>query len=99
MSTQRKATLTIEGQNPVDFPIMSGTHGNDVIDIRTLGGKTGLFTYDSGEFEANMVGALKMIDYAGFAARRKESEARTVSAATPASPTLAPASSGARRCR
>jgi citrate synthase len=48
MSTQRKATLTIEGQNPVDFPIMKGTHGNDVIDIRTLGGKTGLFTYDSG---------------------------------------------------
>ncbi|WP_326526138.1 citrate synthase [Dokdonella sp.] len=27
---------------------MSGTHGNDVIDIRTLGGKTGYFTYDSG---------------------------------------------------
>ena len=27
---------------------MTGTHGNDVIDIRTLGGKTGLFTYDSG---------------------------------------------------
>ena len=27
---------------------MTGTHGQDVIDIRTLGGKTGLFTYDSG---------------------------------------------------
>jgi citrate synthase len=27
---------------------MTGTHGNDVIDIRTLGGKSGLFTYDSG---------------------------------------------------
>jgi citrate synthase len=33
---------------PVDFPIMTPTHGNDCIDIRTLGGKTGLFTYDSG---------------------------------------------------
>jgi citrate synthase len=45
--TQRVATLTIDGK-PVEFPIMQGTHGNDVIDIRTLGGKTGLFTYDSG---------------------------------------------------
>jgi citrate synthase len=48
MTTERKATLSIDGQAPVDFPIMSPTHGNDCIDIRTLGGKTGLFTYDSG---------------------------------------------------
>ena len=48
MTTERKATLAIDGQGPVDFPIMSPTHGNDCIDIRTLGGKTGLFTYDSG---------------------------------------------------
>ena len=47
MTTQRTATLTVDGK-PVEFPIMSGTHGNDVIDIRTLGGKTGYFTYDSG---------------------------------------------------
>ncbi|TAH41053.1 MAG: citrate (Si)-synthase [Betaproteobacteria bacterium] len=47
MSTERKATLTIDG-NTVEFPVMTGTHGNDVIDIRTLGAKTGLFTYDSG---------------------------------------------------
>jgi citrate synthase len=47
MSTASNATLTI-GDNTVEFPVMSGTHGNDVIDIRTLGGKTGLFTYDSG---------------------------------------------------
>ncbi|HJW03137.1 MAG TPA: citrate synthase [Azospira sp.] len=46
--SERKATLNIEGQGPVDFTIMSPTHGNDCIDIRTLGGKTGLFTYDSG---------------------------------------------------
>ena len=45
--TQRTATLSIDGKS-VEFPVMSGTHGNDVIDIRTLGGKTGLFTYDSG---------------------------------------------------
>ena len=48
MTTERKATLSIDGQAPVEFPIMSPTHGNDCIDIRTLGGKTGLFTYDSG---------------------------------------------------
>ncbi|MGB4227655.1 MAG: citrate synthase [Candidatus Dechloromonas phosphoritropha] len=48
MTTERKATLTIDGQAPVNFPIMSPTHGNDCIDIRTLGARTGLFTYDSG---------------------------------------------------
>ncbi len=46
--SERKATLQISGQEAVEFPIMVGTHGNDVIDIRSLGGKTGLFTYDSG---------------------------------------------------
>lgn len=48
MTTERKASLTIDGQAPVEFPIMTPTHGNDCVDIRTLGGKTGLFTYDSG---------------------------------------------------
>ncbi|HRD89973.1 MAG TPA: citrate synthase [Accumulibacter sp.] len=48
MTTERKATLIIDGRPPVEFPIMTPTHGNDCIDIRTLGAKTGLFTYDSG---------------------------------------------------
>ena len=48
MASERKATLTIEGHDPVDFSIMTPVHGNDCIDIRTLGAKTGLFTYDSG---------------------------------------------------
>ncbi len=48
MTSERKATLIIEGRAPVEFPIMTPTHGNDCIDIRTLGAKTGLFTYDSG---------------------------------------------------
>ncbi|AYH44331.1 citrate synthase [Azoarcus sp. DN11] len=47
MSTERTASLTVDGKT-VEFPVMTGTHGNDVIDIRTLGAKTGLFTYDSG---------------------------------------------------
>ncbi len=48
MTTARKATLTIDGMAPVEFPIVTPTHGNDCVDIRTLGAKTGLFTYDSG---------------------------------------------------
>ena len=48
MTTERKAILTIDGQAPVEFSIMTPTHGNDCVDIRTLGAKTGLFTYDSG---------------------------------------------------
>ncbi len=48
MTTERKATLIIEGHEPVEFPIMSPVHGNDCIDIRTLAAKTGLFTFDSG---------------------------------------------------
>jgi len=47
MGLERIATLTVDGKS-FDFPVMTGTHGNDVIDIRTLGAKTGLFTYDSG---------------------------------------------------
>jgi len=48
MTTERKATLIIEGREPVEFSIMSPVHGNDCIDIRTMGVKTGVFTYDSG---------------------------------------------------
>ncbi len=48
MATERKATLTIDGHDPVEFSIMTPVHGNDCLDIRSLGTKTGLFTYDSG---------------------------------------------------
>ncbi|MFZ5509310.1 MAG: citrate synthase [Pseudomonadota bacterium] len=44
---QRTATLTIDGKS-VDFPVYSGSIGPDVIDIRSLYGKTGTFTYDPG---------------------------------------------------
>jgi citrate synthase len=47
MSTNRTANFAIDGKS-VEFPVMSGTHGNDVVDIRTMGAKTGLFTYDPG---------------------------------------------------
>lgn len=47
MSTNRIATLTVDGKT-FEFPVLVGVHGNDVIDIRSLGAKSGLFTYDAG---------------------------------------------------
>lgn len=42
-----KATVHIEGMDPFELPILQGSNGNDVIDVRTLGSK-GYFTYDPG---------------------------------------------------
>ncbi|NOU49355.1 citrate synthase [Pseudoalteromonas sp. JBTF-M23] len=43
----KKATVHIEGHDPIELPIYSGTAGQDVIDVRTLGAH-GHFTYDPG---------------------------------------------------
>src|SRR5471030_1563748 len=43
----KKATLTLQGHDPIELDVLSGTLGQDEIDIRTLGSK-GLFTYDPG---------------------------------------------------
>src|ERR1700745_3289919 len=49
MHTNHSATLTFDDGSPsVNFPILSGSIGPDVVDIRTLYGKTGKFTYDPG---------------------------------------------------
>ncbi len=45
--TDKKAYLTIEGQDPIELPIYSGTLGADVIDISNLGAN-GYFTFDPG---------------------------------------------------
>jgi citrate synthase len=43
-----KATITFDNNTaPIELPILSGTLGNDVIDIRALG-QHGVFTYDPG---------------------------------------------------
>jgi len=42
-----KASISIDGKVIAELPILSGTAGYDVIDIRTLG-STGYFTYDPG---------------------------------------------------
>jgi citrate synthase len=47
--TDRTATLSFSDGSPsVTFPLLSGTLGPGVIDIRALYGKTGKFTYDPG---------------------------------------------------
>jgi len=47
--TDRNATLSFDDGSPsITFPIVPGTVGPDVVDIRTLYGKTGKFTYDPG---------------------------------------------------
>jgi citrate synthase len=48
MSTTGKAVLSYGDGKSVEFPVLSGSIGPDVIDIRTLYGKTGMFTYDPG---------------------------------------------------
>ncbi|PPC88193.1 MAG: citrate (Si)-synthase [Methylotenera sp.] len=43
-----KATITFDnGATPIELPMLSGSLGNDVIDIRSLG-KHGVYTYDPG---------------------------------------------------
>ena len=43
-----KATISFDNNTaPIELPMLSGTAGNDVIDIRALG-KHGLYTYDPG---------------------------------------------------
>ena len=43
----KKAVLTIEGMEPIELPMYSGTIGPDVVDVTGLV-KKGLFTYDPG---------------------------------------------------
>jgi citrate synthase len=45
---EKTATLKLPDGKTIDFPVHSGSTGPDVVDIRALYGKTGLFTYDPG---------------------------------------------------
>src|SRR5687768_11983289 len=44
----KNATLKLPDGKTLDFPVLSGSIGPTVIDIRTLYGKSGMFTYDPG---------------------------------------------------
>jgi citrate synthase len=62
MSGTRKAYLKIEGGEEIELPVLSGTMGPDVIDIRTLG-RHGVFTYDPGFLStASCSSAITFID-------------------------------------
>src|SRR5919107_235621 len=46
---EKLATLSFsDGKPSVDFPVLGGTIGPEVIDVRSLYNKTGMFTYDPG---------------------------------------------------
>src|ERR1700691_1533864 len=49
MSDKRTVTITLDGTNKKSvIPLMSGTVGPDVSDIRNFYGELGLFTFDPG---------------------------------------------------
>jgi citrate synthase len=49
MTQQRTATISFnDGLPPIEFPVLAGSIGPEVIDIRTLYAQTGKFTYDPG---------------------------------------------------
>ncbi|MCC7486908.1 MAG: citrate (Si)-synthase [Burkholderiales bacterium] len=49
MSKEQIATLSFnDGRPAVDLPVLGGTVGPDVIDVRALYSKSGMFTYDPG---------------------------------------------------
>lgn len=49
MEKKRVATLTLDDGRSIELPILSGTLGSDVLDLRNLG-KLGVFTYDPAFF-------------------------------------------------
>jgi citrate synthase len=45
---EKQATLKLPDGQTLEFPVLSGSVGPDVVDIRALYGKLGVFTYDPG---------------------------------------------------
>jgi citrate synthase len=59
----KTATLKLPDGKSLDFPVLSGTLGPEVVDIRTLYGKAGMFTYDPGFLStASCSSAITFID-------------------------------------
>src|SRR5512145_1518405 len=62
MEKQRMATLTLDDGRSIELPVLSGTLGPDVVDMRGLG-KLGVFTYDPAFFAtASCTSAITFID-------------------------------------
>jgi citrate synthase len=59
----KTATLKLPDGKSLDFPVLKGSTGPDVVDIRTLYGKSGMFTYDPGFLStASCSSAITFID-------------------------------------
>jgi citrate synthase len=59
----KTATLKLPDGKSLDFPVLSGSTGPDVVDIRALYGKSGMFTYDPGFLStASCSSAITFID-------------------------------------
>jgi citrate synthase len=59
----KTATLKLPDGKSLEFPVLNGTTGPDVVDIRTLYGKSGWFTYDPGFLStASCSSAITFID-------------------------------------
>jgi len=59
----KTANLKLPDGKSIEFPVLSGSMGPDVVDIRALYGKTGYFTYDPGFLStASCSSAITFID-------------------------------------
>jgi citrate synthase len=59
----KTATLKLPDGRSLDFPVLDGTMGPEVVDIRSLYGKSGMFTYDPGFLStASCTSAITFID-------------------------------------
>src|SRR6202521_1541951 len=59
----KTATLKLPDGKSLEFPVLSGSVGPEVVDIRTLYGKSGMFTYDPGFMStASCTSAITYID-------------------------------------
>ncbi|GAL36188.1 citrate synthase [Vibrio maritimus] len=59
----KKATLHIEGQAPIELPIMEGSIGPEVVDVRKLGAN-GYFTFDQVFLPLHLVNLKSLISTA-----------------------------------
>src|SRR5437660_3938702 len=61
--TDKTATLKLPDGKSLEFPVLSGSTGPDVVDIRPLYAKSGMFTYDPGFMStASCTSAITYID-------------------------------------
>ena len=57
-AAKRSATVSLDGSNrATSLPLISGSLGPDVFDIRKLHGELGVFTYDPGYGSRTSTGA------------------------------------------